>query len=153
MNGRRRGSSRKGLITWGTLLSVLFLMILVSLVSNTAITVSQKMETQNTADAVAYSSAIWVARGMNSITATNHIIGELNALYVIHHALGGKWLDDHHQDKKRNHGDFSLIVPPFSYGGFTFQLANIALDIKFPTAFALSLATPAKKPKQAIRTE
>ena len=144
-----RGSTRKGMITWGTLLSVLFLMILVSLISNTAITVSQKMETQNTADAVAYSSATWLARGMNSITATNHIIGELNALYVIHHALGGKWLDDHHQDKKRNHGDWSLIVPPVSYGGFTFQLVNIALDVNFHTAFALSLATPAKKPKQS----
>ena len=105
---RPRRHHRNGLITWGTLLSVLLLMILVSLVSNTAIVVNQKMATQNQADSSAYSGAVWMARGMNFVSATNHVIGELNAMYVMHHAMGGKWLDEHFSDGDRNGGDWEL---------------------------------------------
>lgn len=94
--------SESGLMTWGTIFSVLVLMVMLSLVFNSTKTVAQKVETQNTADAVAYSSATWMARGMNALTATNHIIGELNALYSLHHALGGKYLDNHASDKTPN---------------------------------------------------
>ncbi len=125
--------SEQGLITWGTLFSLLLLMILVSLVSNVAIVVNQKMETQNSADSIAYSSSVWVARGMNSLCATNHVIGEMNALYSIHHALGGKWLDVHHQNRDRNSGDweFWIFPPPFDFGGIYYQLVSIGLDIAY----------------------
>ena len=137
--GLRQGSTRRGLITWGTLLSVLLLMILVSLVSNAWITVNQKMSTQNTADAVAYSGSVWLVRGMNFVSATNHVIGELNALYTIHHAFGGKWLDDHHSDKKRNSGDWEFTwPPPIGYGGIFYQITNIMLPINYYLAEFLS---------------
>ena len=87
-----------GLITFGTLFSVMLLLILFSLVANTSKTVNQKIETQNAADATAYTSTVWLARGMNAITATNHIMGELNALYAMHHALGGKYLDENNEE-------------------------------------------------------
>ena len=104
---QRRSSrhQRQGLITWGSLLSVMFLMMLAAYVSNVAIVVNQKIRTQNAADATAYSATVWIARGMNSTTATNHVIGEINAIYTMHHALGGKWLDDHGGQRKRNWGD------------------------------------------------
>jgi hypothetical protein len=87
-------TSESGFITWGTLFSVMLMMILLSLVANSANSVNRKLETQNAADAVAYSPMVWLARGMNAVTATNHIIGEINALYVMHHSLGGKYLDE-----------------------------------------------------------
>src|SRR5262249_49177381 len=58
----------------------------------------------NAADSVAYSGTVWMARGMNSITAANHLIGELMALYTLHHAIGAKYLDQHYSDKKGNSG-------------------------------------------------
>ncbi len=33
-------------------------------------------------------------RGMNAITATNHVMGELTGIIIVHHALGGDLLDD-----------------------------------------------------------
>ena len=146
---RRFRQSRDGLITWGTLLSVLLLMILVSLVSNTAITVNQKMETQNMADSAAYSGSIWMARGMNFVSATNHVIGELNAMYTMHHAMGGRWLDEHYSDGDRNSGDWKFTWPaPMEYGGFWYQMTNqFALPIGFWSAKILSeLTIIGKKP-------
>jgi len=121
-NKRRKRRSfrrqRRGLITWGSLLSVMFLMMLAAYVSNVAIVVNQKVRTQNAADATAYSATVWIARGMNSVSATNHVIGEINAIYVLHHALGGKWLDDYGAQRKRYGGDWT----PFAwYGGLPYK--------------------------------
>ncbi len=91
---RNLHSSECGMMAWGTIFGVLTLMVFFAFVTNSIQTVNQKIETQTAADGVAYSSALWMARGMNTITATNHIIGELNGLYVIHHSFGGKRLDD-----------------------------------------------------------
>ena len=132
--------SEQGLITWGTLLSLLLLMILVSLVSNVAIVVNRKMEIQNSADAIAYSSSVWIARGMNSVSATNHAMGEMNALYSIHHALGGKWLDKHYSDKKRNSGDWKVTMPvPWGFGGLWYKITYYGLRAAYWTAKLTSL--------------
>src|SRR5205823_6433861 len=77
-----------------SLFVVLAFVLMFSLICNIANTVNQKIETQNAADAVAYSATVEMARGMNAITATNHMIGELMALVVLHHALRGDELDD-----------------------------------------------------------
>jgi hypothetical protein len=127
------GRFHSGLITWGILLSMLLLMILVALVSNVAILVNRKMEVQNSSDAIAYSSSVWIARGMNSVSATNHVIGEMNALYTIHHALGGKWLDE--RPNRRNSGDWAFTLPaiPYfgGYGGFWYKITHYALQVTF----------------------
>ena len=98
-----------GMITYGTIFSVMVLLIMISLITNSFISVNRKLETQNAADAVAYSSAVWLARGMNSVTATNHIIGELNALYTLHHAIGGKYLDEHSQNDRNNQSELESL--------------------------------------------
>ncbi|QDV66472.1 hypothetical protein Poly24_01580 [Rosistilla carotiformis] len=92
---KRWHRDEEGMMVWAVLVAILFFLVMTAFVYNTGKTVAVKIETQNAADAMAYSSSVWTARGMNTITASNHLIGELNALYVLHHALGGKHLDEH----------------------------------------------------------
>lgn len=82
-------AAEDGMMSMVTVVAVLFLMILLSLVVNVGATVQRKIEIQNAADTVAYSTATWMARGMNAITATNHLIGEMMAFVVLFDALGG----------------------------------------------------------------
>jgi hypothetical protein len=89
----RRRPSRQGLVMWATLLAVILLVILMALISNMGRTVTAKLHVQNASDAMSFSSGVWLARGMNAITAANHLMGEVTALYVLHHSLGGDRLD------------------------------------------------------------
>lgn len=57
---------------------------------NMAMVTNRKVEVQNAADAVAQAGGIVMARGMNSITATNHVMGEMLSFVILHEALGGK---------------------------------------------------------------
>ena len=50
---------------------------------------ANKIATQNAADSVAFSSAQWMARGMNAATATNHMLGEVTGLVVVIEAVAG----------------------------------------------------------------
>jgi hypothetical protein len=92
------------MVSFATLVAMLFLAVLGGLVFNTGNTVKNKLQTQNAADAASYSSSVWQARGMNAVTAANHMMGELQALYIIHHSFGGKWLDEK-SPNERNEND------------------------------------------------
>lgn len=83
-----------GMIALVTLVAVIFFLILIALVANVGKIVSQKMEVQNGTDSVTYSATLVMARGMNGVTGANHAIGELTALIILHHALGGDELDE-----------------------------------------------------------
>ncbi len=72
---------------------MLALVALAGLIGNTGHVAKEKLETQNAADSVAYSSSLWMARGMNALTATNHLLGEATAIAAVHEALGGPELD------------------------------------------------------------
>jgi hypothetical protein len=72
---------------------MLVLVALAGLIGNTGHAAKEKIETQNAADSIAYSSTLWMARGMNALTATNHMLGEATALAAVHEALGGPELD------------------------------------------------------------
>jgi hypothetical protein len=85
-------ASEDGMIALVTLFVILFFLILVGLIANAGHTVNRKIETQNAADASAISGTVWMARGMNAITATNHVMGEMMSLVVLHEAFGGKKL-------------------------------------------------------------
>ena len=78
------------------------------LVFNVGGAVKQKVELQNAADASILSSSSMTARGMNAITLTNHMLGELTALMVLHEALGGTELDDNvaNGDKRQSSASF-----------------------------------------------
>ena len=90
---RRFDDNDEGMLSLVNLFIVLGFLILFSAVANVGRTVGRKLETQNAADAVAASAGIEMARGMNAIATANHLIGELTALVVLHHSLGGDELD------------------------------------------------------------
>jgi hypothetical protein len=87
-------ANEEGLITWATLVAVLLLIALIGIVFNVGRVTNDKLQSQNAADSVAYSSSLLHARAMNAVTATNHMMGELTALHTLHHSLGGKVLDE-----------------------------------------------------------
>ncbi|MBC8115466.1 MAG: hypothetical protein H7062_13865 [Candidatus Saccharimonas sp.] len=76
-----------------TLLVILGFVLLVATLFNSSVVVQQKLELQNAADGIAQSAGTKMARGLNAVTAANHLIGELQALVVLHHGLGGGALD------------------------------------------------------------
>ena len=83
-----------GMISLVTVVAFTFFLILAGMVANAGLTIRKKIETQNAADSVAQSAALVRARGLNAVTAANHLIGELMALVVLHHAVGGDELDN-----------------------------------------------------------
>ena len=50
--------SESGLMAWSTIFATMVLLIMFSLVANSVDTVNKKLETQNAADSVAYSSTV-----------------------------------------------------------------------------------------------
>jgi hypothetical protein len=86
---RELHGKEEGMLSLASLFVVLGFLVLIGLLANAGMTASRKLETQNAADSVAYSAGVEMARGMNSITAVNHLIGELTALAVLIHTLGG----------------------------------------------------------------
>jgi len=116
---------RQGMITWVNIFSIFIMLVLASFVFNSLSAVNKKIETQNAADAVAYTGAVWMARGMNSISVTNHLIGEINAVYTMHHAIGGEWLDQKGTRGIRNSGDWKTLPYKRSDGTWSIPLINL----------------------------
>jgi hypothetical protein len=87
-------AGEQGLTTFLTALVIVMFAVLLGLVANVANNARQKMEVQNSADAIASSSSLWQARGMNAVTAANHLSGELAALCALQYSFGGPELDD-----------------------------------------------------------
>jgi hypothetical protein len=83
----------KGLLSAVNLVTLTMIMVLLVTITNVGHVTHQKIQIQNTADACAYSGAVMQARCMNAITATNHVIGEMAALVIVHEAVGGEALD------------------------------------------------------------
>ena len=76
-----------------------FLTVLtIGLAANLARTMRLRTESQNTADNLAYSATIPLARGMNTLAATQHLIGEVMAVSVIHSGFFGHFPEDHKID-------------------------------------------------------
>lgn len=84
----------------GGQLSILSLVVLLTLMLslcamvNVVHAVRGKLETQNAADGITEAAATQMARGMNAITAANHLIGEMHALTILYHALGGDDMEE-----------------------------------------------------------
>lgn len=86
--------SEEGMMTWATLVAVVCFTALIAMVFNVGRIANDKLEAQNAADSSAYSASLVQARAMNAVTASNHMMGELTALYTMHHAIGGDALDE-----------------------------------------------------------
>jgi hypothetical protein len=83
----------QGMLSVANTVFALFCILLIVLVLNAGHLLHRKMQLENAAQDIAISGVNWYARGMNAITATNHVIGEVLSLVVLHDALGGKKLD------------------------------------------------------------
>lgn len=81
-----------GKISFISVFVIMAFVLLIGLVTNAGISVKEKIELQNAADATAYSDALWVARSMNAVTTANHMMGEVTALSVILDSFGGPML-------------------------------------------------------------
>ena len=120
------------MITWATLLAVVLFVALIGIVFNVGRISNDKLEAQNAADSAAYSASLVQARAMNAITTTNHMMGELTALYTMHHALGGETLDN-------NQSKGNYVEAILSAGvGLGFAAAGVAYVASIPV-----LACPA----------
>jgi hypothetical protein len=85
------------MLSLASLFVMLGFLVLIGFLANAGVVTARKLETQNAADSVAYSASVEMARGMNSITAINHLTGELTALVILIHTLGGDELDQNQQ--------------------------------------------------------
>lgn len=98
--GRGLHGSEEGMLSLASLFVVLAFLVLIGFLANISMVTSRKLETQNAADSAAYAAALELARGMNSITALNHLIGELTAVAIMIHTLGGDELYKGEQPKQ-----------------------------------------------------
>jgi len=83
----------EGFVSFLHLFVMLGILLGISLVVNVSFVTRDKLESQNAADAVTQTAGVHEARGMNAVTAANHIIGEAQALVVLQHAWGGDSLE------------------------------------------------------------
>lgn len=143
---KRLAAREEGMLTLTVAVVMLGFMVMFGLIGNVGRATREKMEVQNAADAAAYSTALWMARGMNAITAANHMIGELTAICALHEAVGGKLLEGDDagsdEDKEWTASNFALKVlreandtaPDISF------VRNVVTDLtedKSPTAGAM----------------
>ncbi len=71
---------QQGSISIGSLFGLLLLVMLLGMVMNSVRQVDQKVKMQNAADAAGYSGGVVMARSMNSMAFTNHLLSEIFAL-------------------------------------------------------------------------
>lgn len=86
---RKLLQAEEGMLTVVQLVTVTFFAVLVLLMLSVVNVLHDKIETQNAADASARAAATWLARGMNALSATNHLIGETVAMVVVYEAIAG----------------------------------------------------------------
>src|SRR5688500_8420340 len=70
----------RGSISFATVFSLLILTMLLGMVINTGRQIDNKVKLQNAADASTYSGGVVLARGMNSLAFSNHMLCEVFAL-------------------------------------------------------------------------
>jgi hypothetical protein len=86
---------RPGQIALVSVFGLMTLLLLTAVIVNASRVTSRKVDGQNAADAAAHAAGVELARGMNAVTALNHLIGELNALDALVMSFGGIPLEDH----------------------------------------------------------
>ena len=73
-------SDERGSISFATVFALLLLTMLLGMVINTGRQIDSKIKLQDAADAATYSGGIVLARGMNSLAYSNHLLCEVMAM-------------------------------------------------------------------------
>jgi hypothetical protein len=76
----RLHADERGSISFATVFAMLLLTMLLGMVINTGRQIDSKVKLQHAADAATYSSGIVLARGMNSLAYSNHLLCETMAM-------------------------------------------------------------------------
>lgn len=141
LNSRRR---RAGMMMLVNMVFVMLLALMFAFLLNSGKSLKCKTEGQHIADAAAYSVGLQKTRAMNVITATNHAMGEMMAMVIVHHALGGDLLDQ------------GLKAEAHARQRDKLNDLNARLDLAYRLATAAGAQTPAYKTvrqKKGIRAE
>jgi hypothetical protein len=80
---RRLHDDQRGSISLATVFALLLLTILLGMVINAGRQVDNKVKLQNAADAATYSGGVVLARGMNTLAFSNHLLCETFAMTAI----------------------------------------------------------------------
>jgi hypothetical protein len=88
LNVDEQGSFAIGHIYWVTVFSALIAMLF-----NIGFSTKERNEIQRPATAISHPVGVWRARGMNVLSAHQHLQGEVVSLIIVHHAIGGDELD------------------------------------------------------------
>ena len=73
-------ADERGSISFATVFALLLLTMLLGMVINTGRQIDSKVKLQNAADAATYSSGVVLARGMNTLAYSNHLLCEVMAM-------------------------------------------------------------------------
>lgn len=84
----------RGMLTMVNTITVTACTLMIVFIINVGHVADEKIEMQNAADAAGVTGTTIMARGMNAVTATNHVIGEMTGMVIVHHAVGGHNLDN-----------------------------------------------------------
>ncbi len=118
----RNTQHRRGQIAFVSVFGLLTMLLLVAAITNASRVAVSKVDGQNAADAAAHAGAIQMARGMNAVTAINHLITELNALNALVMSFGGIELEDGKPYTIASHPEWALLVDSyttaFEWNGF-----------------------------------
>lgn len=125
-------SDRRGNMSIINIVAVMLCTLLIVFILNVSNVATRRIEHQDVADAVAVSPGYWMARGMNAVTATNHVMGELTGIVIVHHALGGDLLDDGGKAE-----DASSLISNTIDSGRDLKSVNMLLDLAKTGAQAL----------------
>ena len=105
------------------LIAIIGMFLIMAFLGNVGYVVTEKMHTQNAADAIAFSSAQWMARGMNAVTATNHLLGETTGLVVVIEGLGGPEAD---HDMEAYPPQSQVTEKPLGQAGFGSLISRLS---------------------------
>ncbi|MFM8272247.1 MAG: pilus assembly protein TadG-related protein [Gemmata sp.] len=110
----RTRAPRRGQIAMVSIFGLLTMLLLVAAITNASRAAVSKVDGQNAADASAHAGAVQLARGMNAVTALNHLISELNALNALVMSFGGLELEDRKPYRIANAAEWVLLQKSYA---------------------------------------
>ncbi len=102
VQARRWHRDERGSVTYVSFAVTLLMVLMAAFLLNLSWAFKQKPRLQAAADAGAEAVGVVQARHMNALTSTNHLIGEMLGMVIVHHAIGGDNLDKDRVESTRS---------------------------------------------------
>jgi Flp pilus assembly protein TadG len=112
---RRVHRDERGTISIVSVFSLIILAMLLGMVLNVGFQANNKVEMQNAADAAAYSGGVMMARGMNTLAFTNHLLADVFAMTAfMREAVDNRGIEYVPEILAA----WNEVAPEFTYDGF-----------------------------------